>query len=252
MNIQFVISEDIVYVIEVNPRASRTVPIMSKVTGIPMVEWATNVQLGESLRDMTSESGLLQEPAAYAVKAPVFSASKLKGVDHILSPEMKSTGEVLGLGNSVEEALQKALLVEGKQSYFTKKVIFCSISDVAKEESLPIIQELINQSFRIIGTKGTVTYLTQHGIEAESIDQPRQSLEKLWKEGRIGVVLNVPTQGRNDENLGFYIRELSTRFQVPCFTSLDTLRTVIGLKQAETLQVKTLEEYIHDHEKVII
>jgi carbamoyl-phosphate synthase large subunit len=251
MNIQFVISDETVYVIEVNPRSSRTVPIMSKVTGIPMVEWATNVQLGESLHEMNSELGLLQEPAYYAVKAPVFSATKLKGVDHILSPEMKSTGEVLGLGKSVEEAFQKALLVEGKQSYFTKKEIFCSISDVAKEESLPIIQELVNQSFHIIGTKGTVTYLKKHGIEAECIDQPRQGLEMLWKEGKIGAVLNVPTQGRNDKNLGYYIRELSTRFQVPCFTSLDTLRLVIGLKQDEIIQVKSLKEHLNNQEKII-
>jgi carbamoyl-phosphate synthase large subunit len=252
MNIQFVISNDIIYVLEVNPRSSRTVPIMSKVTGIPMVEWATNVQLGDSLKDLSTELGLLQEPTYYSVKAPVFSAAKLKGVDHILSPEMKSTGEVLGLGKTVEEALQKALLFDDKQHHITNKVVFCSISDVAKEESIAIIQELVQNSFQIIGTEGTVTFFKEKGIHAECISDLKDSLEPQWKEGKVGVVLNIPTQGRNDQKTGYYIRELSTRYQIPCFTSLDTFKMFMTLKPAKQIQVKSIEEYVNKEEKITI
>jgi carbamoyl-phosphate synthase large subunit len=251
MNIQFVVSGDTVYVLEVNPRSSRTVPIMSKVTGIPMVEWATYVQLGYSLREITDKTGLLKEPAFYAVKAPVFSYSKLKGVDPVLGPEMKSTGEVLGMGKTAEEALQKAMFFEGKQLLTHHKQLFCSISDTAKEESLPIMKELVKRAYKLIGTHGTASYLSQHGIEIEVIEGEPASLEKLWKEGSIGAVLNVPTQGRNDSRTGFYIRELSTKYGVPSFTSLDTFRLVMNLEQAENLGVKSIDEYHHQKQKIV-
>lgn len=250
MNIQFVISEGTVYVLEVNPRASRTVPIMSKITGIPMVEWATYVQLGVPLKDISKETGLLKEPNYYAVKVPVFSSSKLKGVDHVLGPEMKSTGEVLGLGDLPEEALEKGFFYNEKQTLDLDKGIFCSISDSTKEESLATIQHLSQQSIEIIGTRGTVTFLKQHGINAKVIDQSLLNLENLWKEGKIGAVLNIPRQGRNNQTLGFYIRELSTRFQIPCFTCLDTLKAVINLKQEHILSIKSIQEY--QNKKIMI
>ncbi len=251
MNVQFVISKEIVYVIEVNPRASRTVPIMSKVTGIPMIEWATFVQLGDSILDVSPKLGLLEEPGYYAVKVPVFSASKLKGVDHILGPEMKSTGEVLGLGILPEDALQKALYFNGNQSLDSKKAVFCSIADTSKEESLPIFQELNSQSFQIFGTSGTVSFLKEHGIEAKSFDKDRLILEKLWKEETITAVINIPTQGRDDKKLGFYIRELSTSLKVPCFTSLDTFKVILGLNHKEEVIVHSIQEYQKEKEKVI-
>jgi carbamoyl-phosphate synthase large subunit len=251
MNVQFVIANDIVYVLEVNPRASRTVPIMSKVTGIPMVEWATYVQLGYSISDLTAQTGLVKEAAFYAVKAPVFSATKLKGVDHILGPEMKSTGEVLGLGDEPKIALQKALNFDGKQLLDRSKSVFCSISDVAKKDSLEVIKKLAKQSYQIIGTPGTVSFLRQNGINASYVDTNNSHLERLWKEGKVGAVLNIPTQGRNDQRNGYYFRELSTRFQVPCFTSLDTLNTVLDINQEETISVRTLQEFQIDRSKVI-
>lgn len=252
MNVQFVISKDIVFVLEVNPRASRTVPIMSKVTSIPMIEWATYVQLGTSLTDITTKTGLIEEPGFYAVKAPVFSATKLKGVDHILGPEMKSTGEVLGLGDQPQFALQRALNHDGKQLLDSTKAVFCSISDVAKEDSLEVIKKLAMQSYQIIGTNGTVSFFEENGIEAKCIDKCHSNLEKLWKEGKVGTVLNVPTQGRNNQKLGFYIRELSTRFQVPCFTSLDTLNIVLDINQERNVSVKSIQEYQTSNEKVIL
>ncbi len=252
MNVQFVISNDIVYVLEVNPRASRTVPIMSKVTGIPMIEWATYVQLETLLTDITAKTGLIEEPRFYAVKAPVFSATKLKGVDHILGPEMKSTGEVLGIGDQPEFALKRALNHDGKQLLDSTKAIFCSISDVAKEDSLEVIGKLAKQYYKIIGTAGTVSFLEKNGIEAECVDKCHGNLEKLWKKGKVGTVLNVPTQGRNDQKLGFYIRELSTRFQVPCFTSLDTLNIVLDSIQVSNVSVKSIQEYQTSNEKIIL
>ncbi|MBM7662604.1 carbamoyl-phosphate synthase large subunit [Bacillus mesophilus] len=252
MNIQFVISTNIVYVLEVNPRSSRTVPIMSKVTGIPMVEWATNVQLGDSLKGLSNETGLLQEPSYYSVKAPVFSATKLKGVDHILSPEMKSTGEVLGLGYTVEEAMKKAVWFDDKQHHITNKMIFCSISETAKQESIEILKELADNSFNMMATEGTAAFLNENGILAESIPNPKESLEQLWKDGKVGVVLNIPTQGRNEGKLGYFIRELSTRYQIPCFTSLDTFKRVMKLNPEQNIQVKSIQEYVSKAEKISI
>ncbi|WP_246943045.1 carbamoyl-phosphate synthase (glutamine-hydrolyzing) large subunit [Bacillus pinisoli] len=244
MNIQYVISDDVIYVLEVNPRSSRTVPILSKVTGIPMVEWATHVQLGDSLKDVSNQLGLLQEPTYYSVKVPVFSATKLKGVDHVLSPEMKSTGEVLGVGNTLAEAMQKAILHDDKQHTITNKVAFCSISEVAKEESLPIMKELQDNGYQIIGTKGTVQFLKDNGIQATGVLANKEALEMLWKNGEVGVVLNVPTHGRNDQKLGFFLRELSTRYQVPCYTSLDTFRKVISLQPTEQIKVQAMSDYV--------
>jgi carbamoyl-phosphate synthase large subunit len=246
MNIQFVVSEQTVYVLEVNPRSSRTVPIMSKVTGIPMVEWATYIQLGYAASEITDRTGLLKEPDFYAVKAPVFSYSKLKGVDPVLGPEMKSTGEVLGLGKTAKAALQKALFFDGSNQLSKEKLLFCSLSDTAKFESLPIMKELGNQSYKLIGTPGTASFLKQHGIEMEVIDKKQDELEKLWKDGSIGAVLNIPTQGRNDQHTGFYIRELSTRFGVPLFTSLDTFNVQFNIKLDANIKVKAIDEYHYE------
>ncbi|MFD1739641.1 carbamoyl-phosphate synthase (glutamine-hydrolyzing) large subunit [Bacillus salitolerans] len=249
MNVQFVISEGTVYVLEVNPRTSRTVPIMSKVTGIPMIEWATYAQLGVPLCELAKETGLLKEPTYYAVKVPIFSASKLKGVDHILGPEMKSTGEVLGLGITPKQALQKALPYE---SLDQEKSIFCSISDAMKHESLEVLKKLTQMSYNLIGTSGTVSFLKRYGIEATTVEKDERTLEKLWKNGEVGAVLNIPTQGRNNQKLGFFIRELSTRFQVPCFTSLDTFNVFLELEKEDGISVKSIQKYQHDQQKIMI
>ncbi|WP_257351666.1 carbamoyl-phosphate synthase (glutamine-hydrolyzing) large subunit [Pseudalkalibacillus decolorationis] len=254
MNIQFVISENIIYVLEVNPRASRTVPIISKVTGIPMIEWATYVQLGVSLFHLNPELGLLQEPEFYSVKAPVFSASKLKGVDHALGPEMKSTGEVLGLGLSPNEAFQKVLSLEGKKLPEQENhYIFCSISDREKEESYPYIRELVKRHYKIIATEGTAEFLRSKGIDAEEIQKDKGVLDTLWKEVQISAVINVASQGRNKGKAGFFLRELATRYDTPCYTSLGTIEKVIDImkRPCTEKQARSLGEY-HQHEKLIL
>lgn len=228
MNIQFVVYEHTVYVLEVNPRSSRTVPILSKVTGVPMIEWATRVQLGESLADLSGELGLLKEPNYFAVKAPVFSSGKLKGVDPILGPEMKSTGEILGLGETFDEALSKVVsYISGKEN--NGNLILCSISDRAKEESLPIMQELFNRHFAFAATEGTAQFLGKNGILVAEVVKGHQQMNDLFRNQKITAVINIPNEGRNDSKFGFYIREQALRFNVPCYTHFDTVKAVMHI-----------------------
>jgi carbamoyl-phosphate synthase large subunit len=242
MNIQYVIADNKVYVLEVNPRSSRTVPIMSKVTRIPMVEWATNVQLGDSLKDFCPDLGLLKEPSYYSVKAPIFSSSKLKGVDYSLGPEMKSTGEILGLGITYQEALGKALLVEGKNPLLQGEgMVLCSISDRAKEESLPLIRNLVQNHVKIIATKGTGEFLKENGIFIEGEIEDQHQLNELLKSNQIAAAVNIATQGRNNDKFGFYLREQALRYKVPCYTHLDTVKAVLHLQKV-TSQVQTIAE----------
>lgn len=242
MNIQYVIHENQVYVLEVNPRSSRTVPIMSKVTRIPMVEWATNVQLGDKLKDFCSQLGLLKEPEYFSVKAPIFSSSKLKGVDYSLGPEMKSTGEVLGIGVSLEDALGKALMVNGRNPLLQNEgAVLCSVSDRSKKESLPYLQELAPNNVKLMATKGTAIYLEENGIFIDSIIEDELQLNDLLKTNQIAAVINIATQGRKSEKFGFYIREQALRYKVPCYTHLDTVKAMIGLQKVNQ-KVHTIAE----------
>ncbi|WML43052.1 carbamoyl-phosphate synthase (glutamine-hydrolyzing) large subunit [Neobacillus sp. PS3-40] len=245
MNIQFVVYTNQVYVLEVNPRSSRTVPIMSKVTGIPMIEWATNVQLGDSLKDLHPEKGLLAEPAYYSVKGPVFSSSKLKGVDHVLGPEMKSTGEVLGLGLTLQEALAKVIPLQDETLLNKDHYILCSISDREKQMSLPIIQKLVNSQFKIAATEGTARFLQKNGIEVEKVVKTAQHVNELFRFQKLWAAINIPSQGRNKDKFGFHIREEATRYNVNVFTHLDTVNAVVGLKDQRILpgKVRTISEF---------
>lgn len=239
MNIQFVIFEEVVYVLEVNPRASRTVPILSKVTGIPMIEWATNIQLGETAVECSAELGLMEEPNYYSVKAPIFSANKLYGVDHILGPEMKSTGEVLGLGKTLKEALSKvtsALPDPEKKPY-----IICSVADSAKKDGLPIIKLLSEHEYKIIASEGTEEFLLNNGIPVEK--NGKSAFDRLFKEDCVACVLNIPTQGRNNSRAGFNLRELAVKYQVPLYTSLETIKPIINFNLNDNVKARTLSEY---------
>ncbi|OZU87849.1 carbamoyl phosphate synthase large subunit [Virgibacillus indicus] len=247
MNIQFVIFENIIYVLEVNPRSSRTVPIMSKVTGIPMIEWAVKAQLGTPLIEITEELGLLKEPVHFTVKAPIFSAGKLNGVDHVLGPEMKSTGEIIGLGWSKPEALANASSFLGIQNLHQEKLqLFVSVSDRMKKESIKLITEFMQLGVQITATEGTAKYLQKAGIQAEEIIKNKEGLLNHWKNTPPHIVLNIPNQGRQKEKIGFYIRELSVRYQVPYFTSLETLQAMTGWFKNKKFEAKprTLREYL--------
>jgi carbamoyl-phosphate synthase large subunit len=253
MNIQFVVADKKVYVLEVNPRSSRTVPIMSKVTQIPMIEWATYVQLGESLQNLHDQQGLLPEPDFYSVKAPIFSAGKLREVDHVLGPEMKSTGEVLGLGRTMEEALEKALFMGApnpfaqvavsRQSNNQEPVILCSITDREKEESIPYILELVKRKFKILATEGTADYLISKGVQVSSILKNKGTIEQRLKQGDVSVILNIPSQGRLKDKFGFYLREQATRYQIPCFTCLDTVKAAMGISLTTNTDIRSMKDY---------
>ncbi|WP_243296922.1 carbamoyl-phosphate synthase (glutamine-hydrolyzing) large subunit [Bacillus litorisediminis] len=247
MNIQFVIAGKTVYVLEVNPRASRTVPIISKVTDTPLIEWATAIQLGEKVSDISNVKGLLEEPPFYSVKFPVFSASKLKGVDHALGPEMKSTGEVLGLGQTLDEAIKKALYFDGHpllQEQKENPYLLCSFSDESKAEGAEIIQELaLSSTYKIIGTEGTAEFLQKQGIEAEKVQNDRIVLDELFKKGIVTAVLNIPTAGRDERTVGFYLREQATRYQIPIYTSLQTFKAAVSVNTKIENKARTISEY---------
>ncbi|MFC7393796.1 carbamoyl-phosphate synthase (glutamine-hydrolyzing) large subunit [Scopulibacillus cellulosilyticus] len=247
MNIQFVVSENTVYVLEVNPRASRTVPIMSKVTGIPMVDSAVAVQLGESLSNLYDEFGLLSEPAFYSVKAPVFSNEKLTNVDLVLGPEMKSTGELLGLGHTAEEAFKKALFPKGENALEKPSgpsMILCAITDREKAESIEIVKGLKNRGFEIAATANTAAFFKKQGIDTPYIADDLAEIKKLIADGKVAAVLNIPNQGRHKGSFGFGLRELAVRYQIPLFTCLDTIKTALKLPEKTGMQdVLTLAEY---------
>jgi len=247
INIQFVIASGKVFVLEVNPRASRTVPIISKVTGMSMVEKAVGVQLGKSLPEQNLNDGYCPRPGFYAVKAPVFSFTKLKGVDPVLGPEMKSTGEQLGLGQSVSEAFMKGVYLNKSNPFSAmskKKAVFCSITSNQRDESLKLIKKLVKLGFDILATPGTADEYTKAGIPATRVNEEEADVAAQMASGKIAAVFNIPTAGRNRKSFGFKIRELALRYQVPVYTCVDTLEATLSSAKGEpSPDVHTLNEY---------
>ncbi|MBN2222686.1 MAG: carbamoyl-phosphate synthase large subunit, partial [Vallitaleaceae bacterium] len=228
VNIQFVVKDEKVSIIEVNPRASRTVPIISKVTKIPMVKIAMEVILGAKLKDLPYGIGLLPSTNLIAVKAPVFSFVKLHNVDAALTPEMKSTGEVLGIDCDYNKAMLKAFLGAGYQFKDSGKVLM-TIAEKSKEESLTFAKELITLGFEIIATEGSYHYLKKNGIEVEMIDiQNISGIQEMMKKKEIAMMINIPTKGKDISKYGFKLRSLAEHLSVPSFTCLDTVKAYLG------------------------
>jgi carbamoyl-phosphate synthase large subunit len=233
MNIQFVImpgtggKDSSVYVIEVNPRASRTVPFISKVTGVPMIKVATGVMLGKSLKEQGYGGGLWPVSRLVAIKAPVFSMSKLAGVDTYLGPEMKSTGEVMGIDYTFDAALAKAILAAGLDLPSQSGILF-SIADRDKAEVLPIIRKLAAAGARLYATEGTASMIEAAGMPvkmtSKKLDEGHPNIIDLINDGTINGVVNTITGGHVPFRDGFYIRRAAAEKRIPCFTSLDTLR----------------------------
>ena len=224
INIQFIVKDGRVYVIEVNPRSSRTVPYISKVTGVPIVKLATRVLLGERLRDMGFGTGLYRKSRLVAVKMPVFSFEKIIDADTSLGPEMKSTGEVLGVSPRYEEALYKAFLGAGLRMKRGGKVL-CSVNDHDKAELIALAAEFARLGYPILATPGTAQALRGAGVAAETIEDFGQHLHNLHKD-EIALVVNTPTHGRVPARRGFQLRRWSVENGVPCLTSLDTVRAL--------------------------
>ena len=243
VNIQYVIFQDQVYVIEVNPRSSRTVPFLSKVTGVPMVRLATHIQLGKTLRELGYGGGLWPRQKLVAVKAPVFSMSKLVGVDTFLGPEMKSTGEVMGVDRSFGPALYKAMLGAGVN--LTPGGLLLSIADRDKDDAIPLIRQFAAAGYTLIATPGTATLVRELGLpvrEVGKLSGGDLSIVELIKAGEIHLVINTVTGGRPVLQDGFEIRRAAVESRIPCFTSLDTANALahtltIGGDQYEVLPI---------------
>jgi carbamoyl-phosphate synthase large subunit len=260
MNIQFVITpgadgkESQVYVIEVNPRASRTVPFISKVTGVPMVKVATRVMLGQTLKQQGYEGGLWPVRKLVAIKAPVFSMSKLTGVDTHLGPEMKSTGEVMGIDYSFEAALGKAVLAAGLALTPHGGVLF-SIADRDKMEALPIIRHLAQSGSKLYATEGTAAMIEGAGLPvrmtSKKLDEGHPNIIDLINDGTIAGVVNTTSGGQAPFRDGFYIRRAAAEKRIPCFTSLDTIRAAAAAiaHGAEDFTVQPLPDYRNKESK---
>ncbi|RCW52466.1 carbamoyl-phosphate synthase large subunit [Halanaerobium sp. ST460_2HS_T2] len=249
VNIQYVVSEGKIYVIEVNPRSSRTIPYLSKVTGVPMVDLATKALLGKKLKDLGWESGLVPEKSHFAVKVPVFSFSKLTQVDTNLGPEMKSTGEVLGLADSYEKALYKGLIGAGLEIP-RQGTILATIADKDKDEAVEYIKDFAELGFKIAATEGTAAALNEKGLKVEIVkklgDGSPDSLE-LISDDQIDLVINTLTKGKIPERDGFKIRRSAVEMGIPCLTSLDTTRAMLKvlkeIEHGERIEYKALQDY---------
>lgn len=222
INIQFVVSEGCVYVLEVNPRASRTVPVLSKVTGVPMVQTATKAMLGRSLAELGYRPGLGPEPDYIAVKAPVFSFEKLGLVETSLGPEMKSTGEVMGVDRTFPHALYKAMRSAGLKVALSGVALF-SVADRDKEEAVAVARMYANLGFTLLATPGTGEALRKANLPCQEISGDPLS---LLRSGRVDLVVNTPTRGKVQGRPGFLLRRTAAEYKVPCLTSLDTARTL--------------------------
>ena len=231
-NIQFIICEGEVYIIEVNPRASRTIPYISKVTGLPVIDVATRVILGEKLKEMDYGTGIYKKSKYVAVKMPIFSFQKLKNADTSLGPEMKSTGEVLGVSKHFSEAILKAFIASGINVVERGKILV-TVNDKDKPEILPIVKKLAKQGYSIYATSGTALYLKENGVESveavPKIWEGTDSIPDLIHSGQLSFIINTPTKGKESNRDGFKIRRLAAESKVPCFTAIDT---VIGFYDA--------------------
>lgn len=229
INIQFIAVGDEVYVIEVNPRSSRTVPYISKVTGIPIVDLATEVIIGKKIRDLGYEPGL--QPAAdyFAIKMPVFSFEKIRGAEISLGPEMKSTGECLGIAESFDEALYKAFLGAGIDLPKHKQIII-TVKDADKGEAIEIGRRFEKLGYTIYATRSTANALKEAGVAARKVNKIQQespTVMDLLLGHKIDLVIDTPTQGRDKSRDGFLIRRTAIETGVNCLTSLDTANALL-------------------------
>ena len=229
INIQFIAVGEDVYVIEVNPRSSRTVPYISKVTGIPIVDLATEVIIGKKIKELGYEPGL-QPPADYfAIKMPVFSFEKIRGAEISLGPEMKSTGECLGIAKTFDEALYKAFLGAGVILPKHKQVII-TVKDADKPEAAEVAKRFEALGYRIYATRSTAKFLQEHGVHAlrvKNIHQESPTIMDLLLGHKIDLVIDTPTQGRDKARDGFLIRRVAIETGVNCITAMDTAKALV-------------------------
>ena len=244
-NIQFIVDEkENVYIIEVNPRSSRTVPFLSKSTGYSLADIATNVILGKSLKEQGIFDMYPEEKKRWYVKVPVFSFSKIRGLDTYLSPEMKSTGEAIGYDDKLNRALYKALQASGMQvqNYGT---VLVTIADKDKEEALPYIRRFYNLGFNIEATSGTAQFLKSHGIKTRvrnKISDDDQDIPEALRQGHIAYIINTRDVGAQGQAAdGFQIRRYAVENNVTVFTALDTVKVLLDVLEETTLSISTID-----------
>ena len=255
VNVQYVVHRGHVYVLEVNPRSSRTVPFLSKVTGVPMVKLATRVMLGEKLADMGWSTGLVPARDLVAVKAPVFSMNKLPAVDSYLGPEMKSTGEAIGIAGTLNEALRKAFAASGMHIERGGSALL-TIADVDKPELLPIVSRLVQMGWSLVATDGTARALRQAGFSPRlvaKIGEPGPTVVDVITQGQVDLVINTMSNIYAEPNEvggpvfkdGFEIRRAAVERRIPCLTSLDTATALLesAVAASRDMEVRTIEEW---------
>jgi len=250
VNVQYVVDKGKVYVLEVNPRASRTVPFLSKVTGIPMVALATKAMLGHKLSQYGYREGLVPPPPFVTVKAPVFSFEKLGSVDVFLGPEMKSTGEVLGLDLDYPKALYKAIAATGAVLPLSGQIL-ATVADKDKAEAVEILAAFHALGYRFLATEGTAKLLESAGLPVQKvykIGDGRPDVLDVIKGGQVDLLLNTPTRGKIPKRNGFQMRRAAVEFRVPVLTSLDTAKALLEVLKdrhgGEELSARPLDEYL--------
>ncbi len=243
-NIQFIVDkDDNVFIIEVNPRSSRTVPFLSKATGYSLADIATEVILGKSLKEQGIFDIYPTEKERFYVKAPVFSFNKIRGLDAYLSPEMKSTGEAIGYDRTMTRALYKALQASGMhlQNYGT---VFATIADQDKEEALPLIRRFYQLGFNIEATHGTAKFLKENGIRTHALQKVSSGSDEIpnaMRQGHIAYFINTKDPGSTAQNDGTILRQIATEYNVTMFTALDTVKALLDVLEETTLTISTID-----------
>lgn len=253
LNIQYVVSNDDVFVLEVNPRSSRTVPFLSKITNVPMANIATKVILGQTLAEQGYVSGLVPEKPGVYVKAPVFSFAKLRNVDISLGPEMKSTGEVMGKDYTLEKALYKALVASGItiQKFGT---VLLTIADKDKQEAVQLAKRYAAIGYRLMATEGTAVFLKKAGIPVsvvKKIGSEGPDLLDVIRNGEAQFVINTFSKGKQPERDGFRIRRESVENGVPCLTSLDTAEAILRVIESMNFSAEAMAQPLNAKEAVL-
>ena len=250
LNIQFVVVDGEVYIIEVNPRSSRTVPFLSKVTNVDMVGLATRIAMGHTLKELGYKSGLVPPKPYVAVKAPVFSFAKMTDVDIALGPEMKSTGEVMGIDYHYARALYKAIIGSGIHVP-TKGCILFTVADKDKEEMKQLAKAFSELGFEIAATEGTAKAIQSMGIDAEVVGKVHErssDIIQMIKNGKINMVINTLTQGKHSAKDGFKIRRATVEHGIACLTSLDTawevLRVLSFMRERRLVYSLAIQDYV--------
>jgi len=250
MNIQFIVKRDdkskfTLFVIEVNPRSSRTIPFISKVTGVPMVKLATKIMLNEKLSNLSYGIGLRENLNLFAVKAPVFSMSKLSGVDTFLGPEMKSTGEVMGIDQDFHVAIKKAFISKGIEIN-NQTPFLLSIADRDKVEATGFIKQLVENGNKLYATEGTYKFIKSLGCGVTMVNKilsRSNTVLNIIDEGKVGAVLNTVTGDRASLQDGYHIRRRATESSIPCYTSIDTALASVMAISDEKINAKAINDY---------